>query len=122
MLAEILPSKKKKNQPFTVLPALHSVLFPFSSAGSSISTLEIRKDGTSRFLLRVGGPLLIQGLLHRNLPCGTPLLRRHKIWSRKSVQCTLSLHLLPVLKEHRYSGKGTLFLGLCYAGNLLEDG
>ena len=52
MLAEILPSKKK-NQPFTVLPALHSVLFPFSSAGSSISTLEIRKDGTSRFLLRV---------------------------------------------------------------------
>ena len=52
MLAEILPSKKK-NQPFTVLPALHSVFFPFSSAGSSISTLEIRKDGTSRFLLRV---------------------------------------------------------------------
>ena len=52
MLAEILASKKK-NQPFTVLPALPSVLFPFSSAGSSISTLEIRRDGTSRFLLRV---------------------------------------------------------------------
>ena len=52
MLAEILPSKKKKSALYRIASLTFS-LFPFSSAGSSISTLEIRKDGTSRFLLRV---------------------------------------------------------------------
>ena len=54
MLAEILANNI--NQPFAVVPALHSVLFPFThqvTSGYSISLIGDLARGTSKFYLRV---------------------------------------------------------------------
>ena len=47
----------QRNQPFAVLPALHSVEFLKTlqgTSGSSISRLVTQQEGTSRFYLHVG--------------------------------------------------------------------